>query len=175
MSLSIPFTPQPNAYSCGPTCVKMLLEYFGFSANIDALSEEMCLDRIQGVENESLISIFRKYWLRVKARENATLRELVQHIERGNPVVVNYYNVEDGVGHYAIVHGCSFEHGMLYFSDPRYGSCHSLSFETFMSVWHNSSGSIRRWLLVAERENAGERNNEKLEVRGELSILGVFS
>lgn len=150
MTISFPHIYQPNSYTCWPTSVKMLLEYYGVHATIPSLAESLACHPQRGVENDMICHEFLGRGFTLSSQKNNSLQSLYTAVSHGHPVLVNYYNHREQVGHFAVVRGFSLEENILSLADPRFWSDHRISFQDFESSWHDSTWRIRNWAMILQ-------------------------
>ena len=105
--------------------------------------------RKDGTPHSQMPGVLREAGLRVKTRRNADLNDLRRAVKPGSVVIVNYFDLVDTCGHFAIVRSIG-KHSMVLI-DPDYGSRHRLPLPDFLVQWHNSTRSISHWFLVVSR------------------------
>src|SRR3989344_1357467 len=91
MKHAVPHKIQTNTYNCGPTCLEMLLDFYGIPyehEEIDALCETAPQ---RGTENKKLVEAARELGVRPVVKENAALEDIIEAIRSGHPVLVNYF------------------------------------------------------------------------------------
>ncbi len=144
----VPHKTQTNTYNCGPTCLEMLLEFYGIpyeSEEINILCETTAR---RGTDNQKLVHAAEMLGAQVVVKENAQLDDIVGAIEGGHPVLVNYFNCKSGVGHFGVVKGVE-EHALI-LADPKQGDDYSLTFDHFEKHWHNHAKTIHAWMMYIE-------------------------
>lgn len=139
---------QTSSYNCGPTCLEMLLDFYGIAYESEKI-EMLCETAPRrGTDNQKLVEAAERHGARVVAKENAQLRDIIEVIESGHPVLVNYFNCRSGVGHFGVVKGVEAE--ALIFADPKQGDDYPLTFEHFQQHWHNHTKTIHAWMMYIE-------------------------
>lgn len=141
---------QSTDYTCGPTCLEMLLDFYGISYDPERIGSLCAAAPYRGTDNEKLAEAARALGARVVVRENALLADIVAVIESGHPVLVNYFNCRSGVGHYAIVKGV--EGSAFLLADPKNGDDYPLTFGHFKQHWHNHAKTIHAWMMYMGEE-----------------------
>jgi ABC-type bacteriocin/lantibiotic exporter with double-glycine peptidase domain len=145
MKHSVVHKAQTTDYTCGPTCLEMLLDFYGIGYEPDMLVHACECAPVRGTDNEKLVRAAQQLGARVSVQQNAALETIVAVLESGHPVLVNYFNCKSGVGHYAVVKGVEGEAFVL--ADPKNGDDYLLSFEHFEKHWHNHARTIRAWMM----------------------------
>ncbi len=136
---------QSNTYNCGPTCLEMILDFYGIPYESEEI-ELLCETAPQrGTDNQKLVQAAERLGARVTVKENAQLADIVSVIESGHPVLVNYFNCKSGVGHFGVVKGV--ENEALILADPKNGDDYPLTFDHFQQHWHNHMKTIHAWMM----------------------------
>ena len=144
MRHSVPHKSQAKTYTCGPTCLEMLLDFYGIPYDALAL-EELCGTCETGTDNADLVAAAESLGAKVQAKESATIEDIVTALEGGHPVLVNYFNPLSRVGHFGVVKG--IEDGALIFADPKNGDNYELTVGEFADAWHSHNKTIRGWMM----------------------------
>lgn len=144
---------QTTTYNCGPTCLEMLLDFYGIPYESEKM--EMLCETVprQGTHNEKLVQAAEHFGASVIVKENAQLADIVGTIERGHPVLVNYFNCKSGVGHFGVVKGADMKAKVLLLADPQNGDDYPLTFDHFQKHWHNHTNTIHAWMMYIEQVN----------------------
>lgn len=137
---------QPDNYSCGPTCLAMVLDFFGRTYERDALVEQCKTKPGRGTDNHALVFAIVSHGLCAHTRQNATVEHIKEHLHDKAAIIINYFNPVSKVGHFAVVQGVDEKH--IYLSDPKNGDGYHLSHETFTTHWHNHSKTLDAWMVT---------------------------
>lgn len=137
---------QPDNFSCGPTCLAMVMDFFGKSYERDVLVELCKTKPGRGTENHALVFAIVSQGLCAHTFQNATLDDIRLYLHRKAAVIVNYFNPISHVGHFAVVQGIDDER--IYLSDPKNGDGYNLSHEEFLSHWHNHARTLNAWMVM---------------------------
>ncbi|MCX6790396.1 MAG: C39 family peptidase [Candidatus Kaiserbacteria bacterium] len=136
-----PFQETLGGGYCGPASLKMVLGYW----NNELPEEEVALrckrDPELGTDDSCLKEAAESYGLKVEIENNASFDSIQRWLERGIPVIVNWFtrgraDYEDGDvadGHYSVVVGLDVSN--IYLQDPETGGLRTLDREDFMRVW----------------------------------------
>lgn len=141
---------QSNSYNCGPTCLEMLLDFYGVSYDPSELHNLCDCVPGRGTDNEKLVEAIEAHGVKTVVKQNASLSDIVDTIKDGHPVVVNYFNCKSDVGHFAIVKGVDMDTQALLLADPKNGDDYPLTFEHFQKHWHNHTKTIHAWMMYVE-------------------------
>lgn len=137
---------QKNDWTCGPAVARIVLHYFGKTRTIVELSRELKTNR-SGTANKPLIKLLRRNGLRLRVKENASIKDLRRYLRR-HLVMTAYWIPYHREGHYSIIK--KVDSKRVYFHDPWFGSSHSYSLGYFIQNWWD--GEARRWLLAVEKK-----------------------
>jgi ABC-type bacteriocin/lantibiotic exporter with double-glycine peptidase domain len=136
-----PFQETLGGGYCGPASLKMVLGYW----NSEQTEEEVALrckrDPDLGTDDVFLKEAAESYGFKVDIENNASFDSIQQWLERGVPVIVNWFtrgrtDYKDDVvpdGHYSVVVG--LDDANIYLQDPETGGLRTLDREDFMRVW----------------------------------------
>lgn len=146
MRISIPHQMQPDNFSCGPTCLAMVMDFFGKSYERDALVELCKTKPGRGTENHALVFAIVSQGLCAHTYQNASLDDIRTHLHHKAAIIVNYFNPVSRVGHFAVVQGVDDNH--VYLSDPKNGDGYHLEHDMFISHWHNHTKTLDAWMVM---------------------------
>ena len=103
--IDIPNLRQYGGYTCGTTCVQMLmnwLEPYQADLNLTAYEEALGTTEEAGTSPDAILAFFEENDVRVIAREKRTTDDLIAALDRGHPVLVciqawgvDGYNTQD--------------------------------------------------------------------------------
>lgn len=126
----------------------MLLAFHGIRRSERELERVLGTTEATGTTRRALIRCARGAGLRVRAG-GMTMDDLSDEIVGGHPVLVNYVEPSEEVGHFAIVTRCTSTRVTL--ADPWNGEAFSLSRKEFARRWygHRTRDARRGWGMVA--------------------------
>ena len=145
MKYPVPHKTQTSSYNCGPTCLEMLLDFYRISYDPKMIEHVCDAAPKRGTDNQKLADAAEQLGAQVVVKENAQLADIIGALEKGRPVLVNYFNCKSGVGHYAVVKGA--EDNALILADPKNGDDYLLTFDHFEKHWHNHAKTIQAWMM----------------------------
>lgn len=139
--IEIPALRQYGGYTCGTTCVQMLMNWlFPYEAdlNLATYEEELATTEEAGTPPESILEYLERSGVRADAAEALRVDDLCAALDRGNPILIclqawssaddGGYNTTDPTdaetylaeGHWVICVGYRRANGecTLYFNDP---------------------------------------------------------
>lgn len=147
MKHAVPHKQQSTDYTCGPTCLEMLLDFYSIAYDREKM-EQLCNAQPGcGTDNAALARAAESFGAKVEVKENASLQDIIFTIERGHPVLVNYFNCRSNVGHFGIVKGVDVNEQSLILADPKNGDDYPLTFDHFGQHWHNHTKTIHAWMM----------------------------
>ncbi len=169
--LDVPIIGQKTAYECGNTVLTSVLQYHRKHFSVADL-REMAGTKETGTDHANMIEAATKTGATVFARSGGgekALREIIGFIDRGLPVIVGWWSMEEkdvhydetwspterearDAGHYSVLRGYKPE--TLLFMDPHdggSGDCEWVDFE-FMRVWYDTDTDayelVKNWYMV---------------------------
>lgn len=123
---NIPFHKQPNDYSCVPTSLKMLLDYYipGNVYSLDDLSL-FCKTNRNGTNIYTAAKVLEAYGLdlyklRNYKRNRLQLDRFIGLITEGYAVLIGYVS-DIHEHHLAVITGYDLKKAVFYLNDPWYG------------------------------------------------------
>lgn len=153
MYIRCPYYKQTTNYSCGPTSIKMLLDFW---ENEQEFSEETLINYLHAkplvwVDNDTIINFFAHYWYNVYFSKKWNIDIIEKFIFLWLPVLVNYRNLLWWNGHFAVIVGVKDSYFIL--NDPNYWESYRVTKKAFLENWLNSTGEIENWFLVPIKES----------------------
>ncbi|MDF1593418.1 MAG: cysteine peptidase family C39 domain-containing protein [Desulfobacterales bacterium] len=133
-------------YDCGVKSLQIVMAYYGIDIREDELIKELGTGK-DGTRVDKMISVAESKGFRVEAKQNWSIREVKQSIDRGNPVIVllqawaerymtlHDWRNENDEGHYAVLIG--HEKGVMIFEDPASFRRTWLREYEFRARWHD--------------------------------------
>ena len=100
--IDVPNLRQYGDYTCGATCVQMLMNWqfpYSWDINLTRYEELLGTTPETGTAPESILHIFEQQGVQVSARENMTTAELAEALKQGHPVLMclqAWSGAEDG-------------------------------------------------------------------------------
>jgi len=152
MRLKIKHYYQTKSYSCGPVSLKMVFKYLGKNFSRKRLIRLSKANEKTGTTHKNLLKTARKLGFKTKSRSNAKISDIMNYIEKSIPVIVNYYEIKEKIGHYSVISGYDKKNKILYLDDPTHGRAYTFSFNRFLKTWHNHNKTSNRWLMVVHKE-----------------------
>lgn len=141
---------------CGPSSLKMVLEYYGIQKNEDELAEMTEYMPSEGTKSEGLINAAIEFGLKAYQKDFSEIEDLRRYVINDKiPVIVDWFSADDG--HYSVV--VDIDNKNIYMQDPELGNLRTLDIETFKRVWFDFTGSylkskndiiIRRMIVISK-------------------------
>ena len=89
--INIPCLRQYGGYTCGTTCIQMVMNYlYPYEADINLASyeEELGTDEVNGTSPERIVSFLESEGAQVSAEENRSNEWLISTLDRRHPVIM---------------------------------------------------------------------------------------
>ena len=137
MKLEVPYFKQEKSTTCGPACVRMVLDYNGIRLSEKEL-EDIFETSWLGNTCEELASGVEKLGFLSEVVENFTLESLKETLNKGMPIIALLdpavlYGGLQGFGHFVIIIG--FEQNVIYYHDPDMGLELTKDVQSFFTAW----------------------------------------
>jgi len=149
MLLSVPFFRQNTWHTCGPACLKMLFAFHNHRISEDAIARQAHTSQKTGTARRALLRAARLHGFTCTMSSNALWRDVVTNLRRGNPVLINYREPSEDVGHYALVIGMHGRDVLLH--DPHNGRKFRIPLRELKRRWlgHRTDRKDRGWMMTA--------------------------
>lgn len=157
--LAVPHYRQRTNYTCGPACLRMVLDYWGKSLSEDTLTRRTGATPEDGLSPAGIVKFLRRNRYSHKQQQRMTLSLLNKYLQRGWPVIVAYQawphkpsQTDLGKswdhGHYSVVVGLS--DGRVCLVDPSSKRARRfLDADKFIASWRDietrGDRIYRRW------------------------------
>jgi predicted double-glycine peptidase len=148
---------QDFGYDCGPTCMQMILVYYGIELRLDKLilkipnSKEI---KKCGTPPEDVVKTFKLFNIKAEIKENQTEDDIKKYLDKGKPVmlVLQAYSDKENPnykkdwkdGHYVVSIGYNNEH--FIFADPSSFEKTYLTYEELKGRWHDVSKNEEKYI-----------------------------
>lgn len=138
--IDIPNLRQYGSYTCGTTCVQMLMNWiapYNGDLNLTAYEEKLGTSEEDGTPPKNIIGYFEENEVKIAAEEKMSVNDLISALDRGHPVMMciqawssseDGYNTKDPdntdtyltEGHWVICVGYQNQKDgyIFYFNDP---------------------------------------------------------
>lgn len=120
MYIRCPYYKQKTNFSCWPTSVKMLLDFW---ENDQEYSEKELIRYLNTnpniwINNEDLIKFFIIYWYQIYFSKNWNIDLIEKFIWNWLPILINYKNLIFGWWHYSVI--VWYDRKNFILNDPSY-------------------------------------------------------
>ncbi len=134
---------QGDTWTCGPTVMQIVLDYFGIKKDIRTLIKELHTIRNQGTDNRHFLKLLKKYKLKFRAQNRSNLKVLKKLLS-DSLVVVGYWIPYYRESHYALISRISRDR--VYLHDTWFGHKHSYKIDYFLKNWWDEES--QQWLVA---------------------------
>ena len=89
--IDIPDLRQYGGYTCGATCVQMLMNWidpYSSDLNLATYEEELGTNEEAGTPAENIVEYFEENEVKISAKEKRTIDDLISALDRGHPVLM---------------------------------------------------------------------------------------
>ncbi len=132
-----PFRQLPDL--CGPSCLKMVLAYFGVEKNEPELAKLAGATKNKGATASDLIRVAKKLGFNGMIKDSASLADIKKYVlNKKIPVIVDWFSHDDG--HYSVA--VDIDNKNIYLQDPELGALRMMDLKTFKRVWFDFPGDF---------------------------------
>ncbi|MFP4424346.1 MAG: C39 family peptidase [Candidatus Woesearchaeota archaeon] len=124
---------------CGASSMKMVMDYYDivhseeYWAKLTAVQvENGKVNRLYGCSEEKILKVAKSFGFKGLLKENSSIKELREYIDRKIPVIVDWFSPEEGP-HFSVVAG--FEKDKIILADPHFGEFKKHKIEWFEERW----------------------------------------
>lgn len=153
---------QCRAYTCGPACLRMVLDYYGQAVTEADISDAVGCNSEDGTPPPKMARYLRKRGFVARSRSGRNLADIKADIKRGLPVIIAYQAWAQGVdlantldhGHYSVIVGIGRDRVTLADPSAKTKRIH-IPIQDFLARWHDRCAKGRnyeRWGLTARRK-----------------------
>jgi len=153
MKINLKYHPQHKDYTCGPACLRMVFEHLGKKYSEEKLANLCQTSERYGTSHQHLISVIKKEKFKYLLRINGSLRDLIDCVEAGYLVIINYLDPFSNEGHYAVVTGYANDEKEIILADPCNGNDFTIPWHELKERWRNNNNTSQGWLVVIGRES----------------------
>ncbi|MBI1834019.1 MAG: C39 family peptidase [Candidatus Andersenbacteria bacterium] len=148
MILKLVYRKQKYPHSCGPAVLEMMLHAAGTRVSHERLIRDTKATPTYGTSRADMIRVLRQYGLHTHTHINSSLAEITFFLQHHIPVAVNYRDLVENQGHFAVVVG--IKNNVVYLHDPDYQAHYKIPAKVFMRRWHGRHLTTnRKWILTA--------------------------
>jgi len=146
--LAVPYHKQNRDYTCGPACLRMALEYWGFQQDEVSLSM-LCKTTVTGTGLAEIAEAAQELGFVAEWKRGAKISELTNALKQGIPVMamvdarlLHDIEVPIPVGHMIVI--VAIDTNTIFYHDPEVGSEQSVSRPIFSQAWEN----LRKGMVI---------------------------
>lgn len=155
--LSVPFQRQLYDYFCGPAAVAMLCAWAGVRVSQKRVARLAGTSASTGTSHAGIERALHAFGLESRTRRKATLHDINHALASKRPILINYLETKERVGHYAIVIGATPKHIIL--NDPWHGARYRLTRLNLKHHWHNQARTSYGWMLELAKTKQHRRSS----------------
>ena len=150
-----PFNQSPSY--CGPSSLKMVLEYYGIDKSEKELVRLTNCTKSLGTTAKNIVNSAKKLGMKASFKDYSTINDIEVKLKKRIPVIVDWFSHDEG--HYSVIVG--FDKENIYMQDPELGHIRMMKRKTFMTVWFDFDGEflksrkdliIRRMIIVQPKK-----------------------
>ncbi|MFH1036623.1 MAG: cysteine peptidase family C39 domain-containing protein [Patescibacteria group bacterium] len=159
-----PFRQTPGF--CGQACIKMLVDHYDVGVSSEqGIAEISLATRETGTSLKGIIRAANYFNLQVFVKDSSKIADLRYFIDRGIPIIVNWFQEDDG--HYSIAVGLDEE--KIVIIDP--GDDHhrkEMAINLFLGIWFDYVGDYpyRKNSFILRRMIALTPFGESFPIKG---------
>lgn len=125
---------------CGASSMKMVMDYYDivhserYWARLTAvkIDKDGKVHRMYGCSEHKILEVAKSFGFKGFLKENSSIEELRDYIDRKIPVIVDWFSPEEG-SHFSVVAG--FEKDKIILADPHFGELKKHTIEWFEERW----------------------------------------
>jgi ABC-type bacteriocin/lantibiotic exporter with double-glycine peptidase domain len=139
--MKIPYYKQETKYTCGPACMRMVLNSIGVKKSEKALAKKMQTNKIIGTWHKYIPQLAEAYKLDYIIEREGTISDLRRLYRAGWEIIVCYntnrtIKVDRSGSHYAVIKKINWH--SIYLLDPYYGDKKRYFVKIFKRKWRDS-------------------------------------
>jgi len=150
--LEVPYHQQNRDYTCGPACLRMVLEYWSFQQDEVSLAM-LCGTTLAGTGLAEITEAAQKLGFKSEWKRNTKFSDLKTALKRGIPamVIVDARLLHDieipfPVGHMIVI--VAIDANSIFYHDPEVGRERKISRQIFIQAWEN----LRKGMVIVWRQ-----------------------
>ena len=148
--LPVPYFKQNRDFTCGPACLRMVLEYFGVEQDEVTLAI-LCGTNLAGTGLAEIAEAAQRLGLEADWKINASLQDIKDALKKNIPVmamidarVLHHTDAPFVLGHAVVI--VAYLKSEIYFHDPLIGEDQRASVSVFSGAWTNMrKGMVIVW------------------------------
>lgn len=120
--------------ACGPTCIKMTVDYFKLSNSLEDINILSDYKNKDGLYNNDIVDVLNKIGLKTNIKNNATWNDLIKYNSDEKVIIVSWM-LRGYIGHVSVVDKVTKEH--IYLADSEDGEIIKMDKVVFLRLWHD--------------------------------------
>ncbi len=141
---------QDTDFTCGPTSLQMLFDFYGVHVSEKHLQHEAHTSKKLGTRHKAMINTALHHGFFVYANNDSSIEEIEYLLSLRIPPIVHYIEHTENWGHYAVVSNVS--KAKIHLADPWFGEHMSYHKDDFIERWKSEDGKHPRWLMGISTE-----------------------
>ena len=117
---------------CGPTCLEIVLKYYGKEYSQKELKKLLGSSILMGTTNSKMIEISKKLGFKSQFKFNSSIEEIKELISKKIPPIVGWITPE-GASHYSVIQG--IDKNYIFIVDPELNKIRRFKIEDFLERW----------------------------------------
>ncbi|HPW34662.1 MAG TPA: C39 family peptidase [Candidatus Paceibacterota bacterium] len=154
-----PYEQMDNMDSCGPTCLRIILEYWGIKVSEMELIKRCKTIPGFGSKTKDIVKAAEYYGMKGFYKNFSSFSEIKKWLDKKIPVIVDWFSggpekesakyAPDG--HYSVVVG--LDKNKIYLAETETGKIYSLKRSAFLRVWFDFEGEwVTTWKNMMVRQ-----------------------
>ncbi len=149
---------QKNGEACGPTCIRMITNYFGLQCSDKKIAFVSKYRQRGGLSNVEFVATLEKLGFTIKTKKQANWNDLKKYNTKNNLIVLSWM-LKGYIGHFSILDHVTKTH--IFLADPEAGKIVKLPKLVFLRLWFDyderwypvKNADIQlRWMAVVSRK-----------------------
>jgi len=109
---------QRDSEACGPTVIKMVVDYFGLSHSLNELAKISNYKKREGLSNKELVQVLKKLGLKTNEKNSASWADLKKLNTKSNVIILSWM-FKGYIGHFSVLEKVTKNH--IYLAEPHNG------------------------------------------------------
>lgn len=150
--LDVPYHQQNREYTCGPACLRMVLEYWGFQQDEVSLSM-LCGTTLAGTGLAEIAEAARRLGFEAEWKRSVKFSDLIDALKREIPVMVmvdarllHEIEMPLPLGHLIVIF--AIDTNTIFYHDPEAGAKRIVTRSIFTQAW----GNLRKGMVIVWRQ-----------------------
>jgi|SRR3989344_6745149 len=122
---------QKNPSTCGATCLKIVLDYYGIRKSEKEIARLAHTTRKYGTKGENIVKVGKLFGFKGFIKEFAEIKDIKKYINKNIPVITNWFSGWEG--HFSVVY--NIDEKNIYFQDPETAESVKMSIHIFKKIW----------------------------------------